>query len=212
MNKLPKEILQEYWGFPSFKGSQEVLINGVLEGKDALGLLPTGGGKSICFQVSALAKDGICVVVSPLIALIQNQVNTLKNLGIKAIGLTGRISAEDVSNLLDNCIYGNYKFLYLSPERLNQELVQDRIRQMKVNLLVVDEAHCISQWGHDFRPAYLNCALLRDLQPNIPFMALTATATAKVSKDICSALEMKSPLIVKDSFSSPTRYIYPLKP
>lgn len=201
MNKLPKEILEEYWGFTSFKGSQEVLINAVLEGRDVLGLLPTGGGKSICFQVPALVNEGICVVVSPLIALIQNQVDSLKSLGIKAIGLTGKISHEEVSNLLDNCIYGNYKFLYLSPERLNQEIVQDRIRQMNVNLLVVDEAHCISQWGHDFRPAYLNCSILRELQPNIPFMALTATATSKVSKDICSALEMKTPSIVKDSFS-----------
>jgi ATP-dependent DNA helicase RecQ len=201
VNKLPAEILNDYWGFTSFKGSQELLINAVLEGRDALGLLPTGGGKSICFQVPAMAQDGICVVVSPLIALIQNQVNTLKNLGIKAIGLTGRINMEDVSNLLDNCIYGNFKFLYLSPERLDQEIVRDRIRQMKVNLLVVDEAHCISQWGHDFRPAYLNCVILRKLQPNIPFMALTATATARVSKNIYNALEMKSPLIVKDSFS-----------
>ncbi|MGB3150478.1 MAG: RecQ family ATP-dependent DNA helicase, partial [Maribacter sp.] len=158
-------------------------------------------GKSICFQVPVLIKEGICIVVSPLIALIQNQIDTLKDLGIKAIGLTGRVSFEEVSNLLDNCIYGNYKFLYLSPERLSQEMVQDRIRQMNVNLLVVDEAHCISQWGHDFRPAYLKCEILRELQPGIPFLALTATATAKVSKDICAALKMKNPLIYTDSFS-----------
>ncbi|MCL4150128.1 UNVERIFIED_CONTAM: hypothetical protein GTU68_035376, partial [Idotea baltica] len=200
-NKLPDEILKEYWGFASFKGSQEVIIHAILAKKDVLGLLPTGGGKSICFQVPVLIKEGICIVVSPLIALIQNQIDTLKDLGIKAIGLTGRVSFEEVSNLLDNCIYGNYKFLYLSPERLSQEMVQDRIRQMNVNLLVVDEAHCISQWGHDFRPAYLKCEVLRELQPGVPFLALTATATAKVSKDICAALKMKNPLIYTDSFS-----------
>ena len=201
MDKSPNEVLKEIWGYPSFKGSQEVIINAALEGKDVLGLLPTGGGKSICFQVPAMLNNGICIVVSPLIALIQNQVDTLKSLGIKAIGLTGRISQEDVSNLLDNCIYGNYKFLYLSPERLNQEIVQDRIRQMNVNLLVVDEAHCISQWGHDFRPAYLKCTALRELQPGVPFMALTATATARVTKDICSLLVLQEPVVIKDSFS-----------
>ncbi len=194
-------MLKKIWGYPSFRGSQEIIINAALEEKDVLALLPTGGGKSVCFQVPAMVNNGICIVVSPLIALIQNQVDTLKNLGIKAIGLTGKISQKDVSNLLDNCIYGNYKFLYLSPERLDQEIVQDRIRQMNVNLLVVDEAHCISQWGHDFRPAYLQCAILRELQPEVPLMALTATATASVSKDICELLELEGPLIVKDSFS-----------
>lgn len=200
MRDTPTTILKKYWGFSSFKSSQEVIINSVLSGKDVLGLLPTGGGKSICFQVPAMIQDGICIVVSPLIALIQNQVDTLKGLGIKAIGITGRVNFEEVSNLLDNCIYGNYKFLYISPERLDQEIVQDRIRQMKVNHIVVDEAHCISQWGHDFRPAYLKCNTLRELQPKIPVIALTATATAKVSKDICKILELKSPFIVKDSF------------
>lgn len=200
MDKLPSEILKKYWGYTSFKSSQEIIIDNILEGKDVLGLLPTGGGKSICFQVPALMKEGICIVVSPLIALIQNQVETLKNLGVKAIGLTGKVNPEDLNNLLDNCIYGNYKFLYLSPERLDQEIVQDRIRQMNVNLLVVDEAHCISQWGHDFRPAYLKCVVLRELQPETPFVAFTATATSRVSKDICRALEMKNPFILKDSF------------
>lgn len=200
MDNNPTEILKKYWGFTSFKNSQEKIINTALEGRDVLGLLPTGGGKSICFQVPALAKEGICIVVSPLIALIQNQVNSLKNLGIKAIGLTGKLSFEDIGNLLDNCIYGNYKFLYISPERLEQELVQDRIRQMNVNLIVVDEAHCISQWGHDFRPAYLKCTILRDLQTEPPIMALTATATAQVSTDIIDALELINPLVQKDSF------------
>ncbi len=200
MDNNPTEILKKYWGFTSFKNSQEKIINTALEGRDVLGLLPTGGGKSICFQVPAMAKEGICIVVSPLIALIQNQVNSLKKLGIKAIGLTGKLSFEDIGNLLDNCIYGNYKFLYISPERLEQELVQDRIRQMNVNLIVVDEAHCISQWGHDFRPAYLKCTILRNLQPEPPIMALTATATAQVSTDIIDALELINPLVQKDSF------------
>ncbi|MFS4455586.1 ATP-dependent DNA helicase RecQ [Maribacter sp. 2304DJ31-5] len=197
----PINILQHYWGHTKFKGSQSTIIDSVLDGKDVLGLLPTGGGKSICFQVPSLLNEGICIVVSPLIALIQDQVENLKKLGIKAVGLTGSLRFEEIDHILDNCIYGNYKFLYLSPERLKQELVQQRIEQMPVNLFVVDEAHCISQWGHDFRPAYLECNTLRQLHPNIPIMALTATATAKVSNDIVDALELRVPLVVKDSFS-----------
>ncbi|WP_396637989.1 ATP-dependent DNA helicase RecQ [Maribacter sp. R77961] len=200
MNKSPEDVLEQHWGFTQFRGSQKILIQAALDGNDVLGLLPTGGGKSICFQVPAMMKKGICIVISPLIALIQNQVEGLKKLGIKAIGLTGGLRQEEIGNLLDNCIYGNYKFLYLSPERLSQELVQQRIAQMNVNLLVIDEAHCISQWGHDFRPAYLICNTLRALQPNIPIMALTATATSRVAKDIIEKLELSSPLIQKDSF------------
>ncbi len=201
MNTEPNEILEKYWGFTSFKDSQEQIIKAALEDRDVLALLPTGGGKSICFQVPAMARDGICIVVSPLIALIQNQVSNLKTLGIKAVGLTGSMRFEELSNELDNCVYGGYKFLYLSPERLGQELIQDRIQQMNVNLLVIDEAHCISQWGHDFRPAYLKCSILRELHPTIPFMALTATATAKVAEDIVKTLDLIAPLIQKDSFS-----------
>ncbi|MFD0797871.1 ATP-dependent DNA helicase RecQ [Maribacter chungangensis] len=201
MNNTPNEILEKYWGFTSFKDSQEQIINAALEGRDVLALLPTGGGKSICFQVPSMVQDGICIVVSPLIALIQNQVSNLKKLGIKAVGLTGSMPFEELSNELDNCIYGGYKFLYISPERLDQELVQDRIKQMNVNLLVIDEAHCISQWGHDFRPAYLKCSVLRELHPTVPFMALTATATAKVAEDIVTTLDLIAPLIQKDSFS-----------
>ncbi len=201
MHKKPNEILETYWGFTSFKDSQEKIITASLEGRDVLALLPTGGGKSICFQVPAMMQDGICIVVSPLIALIQNQVTNLKNLGIKAVGLSGSLRFEELSNELDNCVYGGYKFLYLSPERLGQELIQERILQMNVNLLVVDEAHCISQWGHDFRPAYLQCALLRELHPAAPMMALTATATPRVSDDIRSSLDLIAPLIQKDSFS-----------
>lgn len=197
----PKEILQKYWGFDDFRGSQKKIINTVLEKKDVLALLPTGGGKSVCYQIPALVQEGICLVVSPLISLIQNQVDDLKKKEIKAIALTGGISFEDLNNLLDNCIYGNYKFLYLSPERLQQPLIQERIQQMNVNLIAIDEAHCISQWGNDFRPAYLNCAILRQFAPNIPIIALTATATKKVSTDIIVNLELDQPLVVKDSFN-----------
>lgn len=201
MQKDPRTILEHYWGFGSFKGSQKTIIDSVLAERDVLALLPTGGGKSLCFQLPALCKEGICIVISPLIALIQNQVEVLKEKGIKAIALTGGISFEEVNNLLDNCLYGNYKFLYLSPERLQQELVRDRIQQMNVNLIAIDEAHCISQWGHDFRPAYLECSTLRELLPNVPIIALTATATEAVAKDIVESLTLTDPLVVKDSFA-----------
>lgn len=192
--------MSQYWGFDSFRGSQEEIINAICERRDVLGLMPTGGGKSICFQVPAMMQEGICIVLSPLIALIENQVDALQTLGIKAIGLKGGLKFSEVDKLLDNCIYGNYKFLYLSPERLQQELVQERIRAMNVSLFVIDEAHCISQWGHDFRPAYLQCSILRDLHPNRPIIALTATATKRVSDDIIESLQLKNPLVKKDSF------------
>ncbi|MFD2790011.1 ATP-dependent RNA helicase SrmB [Arenibacter antarcticus] len=201
MKLHPQEILQQYWGFQDFKNSQEEIIHAVLRGQDVMALLPTGGGKSLCYQIPALAQDGICIVVSPLIALIKNQVDTLKSLGIKAIALTGGISFEEVNQLLDNCLFGNYKFLYLSPERLQQDLIRDRIQQMNVNLIAIDEAHCISQWGNDFRPAYLECSLLREMAPNAPVIALTATATDLVVQDICDNLNLQDPLKVKDSFA-----------
>lgn len=200
MNKTPKEILSKYWGFDSFRGSQEEIINAISNGQDVLGLLPTGGGKSLCFQVPALMKEGICIVISPLIALIENQVNNLQKLGIKAIGLKGGLKFSEIDKLLDNCIYGNYKFLYLSPERLQQELVQERIKAMNVSMFVIDEAHCISQWGHDFRPAYLGCSILRELHPAPPVIALTATATKRVSDDIIKSLHLTYPFVVKDTF------------
>tara|TARA_R110000737_G_scaffold67668_1_gene95654 strand:- start:892 stop:2787 length:1896 start_codon:yes stop_codon:yes gene_type:complete len=200
VNNTPKDILLKFWGFDSFRGSQEEIINAVINNQDVLGLLPTGGGKSLCFQVPALMKEGICIVISPLIALIENQVDNLQKRGIKALGLKGGLKFSDVDKLLDNCIYGNYKFLYLSPERLQQELVQERIKGMNVSLFVIDEAHCISQWGHDFRPAYLTCSILRDLHPKVPMIALTATATKKVSEDIITSLNLQQPLIKKDSF------------
>ncbi len=200
-SRKPKDILKYYWGFDSFRGSQEKIIDALMQGQDGVALMPTGGGKSVCFQIPALAQEGICIVISPLVALIQNQVARLKLLGIKAIALTGGIPAEEVSNLLDNCLYGNYTFLYISPERLRQELVQERIQRMNVSLIAVDEAHCISQWGHDFRPAYLECGKLRELLPDTPIVALTATATAAVVDDISMHLKLQVPILVKDSFA-----------
>ncbi len=179
---------------------QEEIITSVLDGKDTVALLPTGGGKSLCFQVPALAMEGICVVISPLVALMGDQINTLKERGIKALKLTGGISFEELNTLLDNALYGNYKFLYLSPERLQQEIVQNYIKQMNVNLIAVDEAHCISQWGNDFRPAYKNITLLRDIHPLVPIIALTATATPEVLEDTISELRMELPAVFKNSF------------
>lgn len=201
MQNNTKAVLREFWGHEDFRGSQKGIIDAVTEGKDVLALMPTGGGKSICYQVPAMAQEGICIVVSPLVALIQDQVSQLKSKGIKAIALVGGISFEEVTNLLDNCIYGNYKFLYLSPERLQQSLVQERIREMNVNLIAIDEAHCISHWGNDFRPAYLDCGVLKELSPGIPMMALTATATPEVVHDIVENLRLEQANIFKDSFS-----------
>lgn len=201
--KHPIELLEHYWGFSEFKPQQEAIIEAVLENEDCIALLPTGGGKSICFQIPALLKKGICIVVSPLIALMQDQVNTLKEKGIKAMALTSGLSFEDIDRMLDNCIYGNYKFLYLSPERLQQDLVQKRIKEMNVNLIAVDEAHCISQWGHDFRPAYRDIKSIRTLHPNVNVIGLTASATAKVVEDICIQLDCIAPQIFKTSFQRP---------
>ena len=171
-----------------------------MDGKDTVALLPTGGGKSLCFQIPAMAMDGICIVVSPLVALMGDQVNALKERGIKALKLTGGISFDELNTLLDNTLYGNYKFLYLSPERLQQEIVQNYLKQMNVNLIAVDEAHCISQWGNDFRPAYKNITLLREIHPLIPIIALTATATPEVLEDTISELKMELPAVFRNSF------------
>lgn len=179
---------------------QEEIIASVLNGKDTVALLPTGGGKSLCFQVPALAMEGICIVVSPLVALMGDQVNALKERGIKALNLKGGISFDELNTLLDNALYGNYKFLYLSPERLQQEIVQNYIKQMNVNLIAVDESHCISQWGNDFRPAYKNITLLREIHPLVPVIALTATATPEVLEDTISELKMELPAVFKNSF------------
>ena len=179
---------------------QEDIIQSVLLGHDTLALLPTGGGKSICFQVPAMAKEGICIVVSPLIALMKDQVENLKAKGIEAVSIVSGMGKREVDIALDNCIYGPVKFLYLSPERLLSELVRERIKYMKVNLIAVDEAHCISQWGYDFRPAYLHITDLRELHPDVPVLALTATATAEVSIDIQQKLQFKNGLVFQKSF------------
>ncbi len=179
---------------------QEDIIQSVLLGYDTLALLPTGGGKSVCFQVPALAKEGICIVVSPLIALMKDQVENLQAKGIEAISIVSGMGRREVDIALDNCVYGSIKFLYLSPERLLSELVQERIRYMNVNLFAVDEAHCISQWGYDFRPSYLHLADLRQLHPNIPVLALTATATAQVREDIQQKLLFKNGNVFQQSF------------
>lgn len=194
------EVLKKYWGFTQFRPLQEDIIQSVSEGKDTLALLPTGGGKSICFQVPALAADGICIVVSPLIALMKDQVEALKKKGIRAQQLVSGMSRQEVDIALDNCIFGNYKFLYLSPERLTNEMVRLRIEKMNVNLIAVDEAHCISQWGYDFRPSYLRIAELRELHPKVPVLALTATATPKVTEDIQQKLLFRKENVFRKSF------------
>lgn len=199
MNR-PLDVLKAHWKHDSFRPTQEEIINTVLLGKDTFALLPTGGGKSICFQIPALIKPGICLVISPLVALMKDQVENLKQKNIKAIALTGGISFEETNNLLDNCAYGNYKFLYVSPERLQQDWVLERIKNLNINLVAIDEAHCISQWGHDFRPAYLKISALKEYF-HVPFIALTATATPRVQNDICTLLQLENPTIFKNSFS-----------
>ncbi len=194
------EILEKYWGFKSFRPLQEDIINSVMNGNDTLALLPTGGGKSICFQVPALAIDGICVVVSPLIALMKDQVENLSSKGIKAISITSAMNRREIDIALDNCVHGNIKFLYLSPERLETEIVKVRLQKMNISLIAIDEAHCISQWGYDFRPSYLKIAELKQLLPSIPFLALTATATKEVVKDIQQKLLFVKPNVFQQSY------------
>jgi len=203
MQAHPIHTLERYWNYTSFRPNQEAIIQAVLDNEDVFVLLPTAGGKSICYQVPALMKEGLCIVISPLVALMNDQVNALKNKGIKAMAITSGIKSSDIDTMLDNCIYGNYKFLYLSPERLQQDLVQERVRQMQVNLIAVDEAHCISQWGNDFRPAYKNITLLRTLQPHTNIIALTATATPKVIDNIIIDLDLLNPKLFKQSFARP---------
>ena len=198
--KYPIELLEHYWNFSEFKPQQEAIIEAVLSNEDCIALLPTGGGKSICFQIPAMIRKGICIVISPLVALMHDQVNNLNSKGIKSMALTSGFSHSDLDRMLDNCIFGNYKFLYLSPERLQQDLVQQRIKQMNVNLIAVDEAHCISQWGHDFRPAYRDIKLLRKIHPTVNVIGLTASATSKVVDDISDQLDCISPKIFKTSF------------
>ena len=194
-------LLQKYWKHESFRPPQEQIIQSVLEGNDTFALLPTGGGKSVCFQIPALLLNGICLVVSPLIALMKDQVQNLQSKNIKAIALTGGISQDEVIDILDNCQFGNYKFLYLSPERLQHDWIVDRLKQLPINLIAIDEAHCVSQWGHDFRPAYLKISQLKTAFPKTPFLALTATATKRVQKDICESLALENTKFFTKSFS-----------
>ncbi|MBT7480959.1 MAG: RecQ family ATP-dependent DNA helicase [Flavobacteriales bacterium] len=195
-----KEILLKYWGFSKFRTNQEEIIEMALDGKDTLALLPTGGGKSICYQIPSLIKDGICIVISPLIALMNDQVSTLKEKGIKAIAITSEMNYKELDIALTNCIFGGYKFLYLSPERLQNQLVKSKLSEMNVNLISVDEAHCISEWGHDFRPSYRKISDLRELFPEVSVLALTATATRNVVTDIQKNLNFESENIVQSSF------------
>lgn len=196
----PKEIVQKYWGFSKFRPQQEAIISAVLEQKDVIALLPTGGGKSICFQIPALAKQGVCLVISPLIALMQNQVDALIQKGIKATSIPSGSTQEELITLFDTIKFGGFKFLYISPERLQSFFMQQKIKELNINLIAIDEAHCISEWGHDFRPSYRAINVLRILQPTVNFIALTATANKKVIADISTNLALKTPQVFKNSF------------
>lgn len=199
MNKH-QEILKQYWGYDSFRDLQEEIITSIGEGKDTLGLMPTGGGKSITFQVPALAQSGLCIVITPLIALMKDQVQNLRKRGIKALAIYSGMTRQEIVTALENCIFGDYKFLYISPERLDTEIFRIKLRSMKVSMITVDESHCISQWGYDFRPAYLKIAEIRELLPGVPVLALTATATPEVVKDIQSRLNFREENVFRMSF------------
>ena len=199
MNKY-QEILKQYWGYDSFRDLQEEIITSIGEGKDTLGLMPTGGGKSITFQVPALAQSGLCIVITPLIALMKDQVQNLRKRGIKALAIYSGMTRQEIVTALENCIFGDYKFLYISPERLDTEIFRIKLRSMKVSMITVDESHCISQWGYDFLPAYLKIAEIRELLPGVPVLALTATATPEVVKDIQSRLNFREENVFRMSF------------
>lgn len=195
-----QDILKQYWGYDNFRGIQEDIINSIGKGKDTLGLMPTGGGKSITFQVPALAKEGLCIVITPLIALMKDQVQNLKKRGIKALAIYSGMSRQEIIIALENCIFGNFKFLYISPERLDTEIFRAKLQKMNISMITVDESHCISQWGYDFRPAYLKIAEIRDLLPGVPVLALTATATPEVVKDIQARLQFRQENVFRMSF------------
>lgn len=195
-----RKILKDYWGYDNFRGIQEDIIRSIGSGRDTLGLMPTGGGKSITFQVPAMAKDGLCIVITPLIALMKDQVRNLRDRGIKAVAIYSGMTREEIIIALENCIFGNYKFLYISPERLDTEIFRIKLRSMKVSMITVDESHCISQWGYDFRPAYLKISEIRNLLPGVPVLALTATATPEVVKDIQQRLAFKEENVFRMSF------------
>ena len=195
-----KDILAKYFGYTNFRLKQEEIINEVIAQKDVLALLPTGGGKSICYQVPALMQEGICIVISPLIALMHDQILFLQSKGIKSISISGNMNYNQIENALTNCIYGGVKFLYLSPERLQSKLVQSKLEMMNVNLIAIDEVHCISEWGHDFRPSYRHINIVRSICKAAPILALTATATLDVINDIKENLTFKNYRIIKSSF------------
>lgn len=193
-------ILKQYWGYDSFRGIQEEIIQSIGRGEDTLGLMPTGGGKSITFQVPALATEGLCLVITPLIALMKDQVENLRKRDIKALAIYAGMNREEVLRTLENCIFGNYKFLYISPERLSGEFFRNKLKKMPISFITVDESHCISQWGYDFRPAYLKIAEIRQLLPGVPVLALTATATPEVVKDIQQKLGFRKENVFRMSF------------
>ena len=195
----PLEILKTYWNYNEFRPPQEAIINTVIKGENCVVLLPTGNGKSLCYQVPAMVLEGVCIVISPLIALIKDQVESLTEKNIKAIALTSKLSQDEIIVAFDNLQFGGYKFLYLSPEKLQSSFIQDKIRQLNVSFIAIDEAHCISEWGHDFRPSYLKIPILKELQPNAKFIALTATATQRVFDDIVQNLEIEDATIFKKS-------------
>ena len=200
LSTLNSRILKQYWGYDRFRGIQEDIIDSISKNKDTLGLMPTGGGKSITFQVPALAKEGMCLVITPLIALMKDQVQNLKKRGIKALAIYSGMSRQDIIITLENCIFGNYKFLYISPERLDTEIFRTKLRKMHISMITVDESHCISQWGYDFRPAYLKIAEIRELLPDVPVLALTAPATPEVVKDIQARLHFRHKNVFRMSF------------
>ena len=203
MESSIKEILHKYWGYSEFRPAQEQIISSVLAGRDTLALMPTGGGKSLTYQVPTMARKGVCIVVTPLIALMKDQVDRLRKLGISAVAIHSGMSYSKIDIALDNCVYGDVKFLYIAPERLATETFRLRVQRMNVSLLAVDEAHCISQWGYDFRPSYLRIAEVRKMLPEVPILALTASATDMVTKDIMKHLGFKEEHIIRSSFARP---------
>ena len=200
---LLHSTLEKFWGYKEFRPGQEQIIHSIMSGCDTLALMPTGGGKSLTYQVPTLAQEGLCIIITPLIALMKDQVDRLKRLGIPAVAIHSGLSFKQIDIALDNCVYGDVKFLYVAPERLATEAFRLRVQRMNVSLLAVDEAHCISQWGYDFRPSYLRIAEIRKLIPDTPILALTASATNLVAKDIMSHLGFEKPNIIRSSFARP---------